>query len=152
MSPAASTVSAMHHPWRELRALPHIDLRWHVGAPAGETQWWSDGSVVISLSKDLKQTERRSTLTHEIRHVLRGRPPIGEAARRKEEREIDLEAARLLIPLDALIDALRWTGNHHELAETLWVDFGTFVNRIKGLTEGEWRTIREALNEIERSA
>lgn len=142
----------MHHPWRELRNLPHIELRWHVGAPAGKTQWWSDGSVTISLDERLGQAQRRSTLTHEIRHVLRGRPPIGVAARRKEEREIDQEAARLLISLDRLIDALRWTGDHHELAEILWCDMATFNARVEGLTEDEWQAIELAMDGIEQTA
>ena len=142
----------MHHPWRELRDLPHIDLRWHVGAPPGKTQWWSDGTVTISLDESLGQAQRRCTLTHEIRHALRGRPPIGEAARRQEEREIDVEAARLLISLDRLIDALRWTQYWHEAAEALWCDYGTFVTRINNLTENEWLAIEAALERIEGAA
>lgn len=142
----------MHDPWRELRKLPHIELRWHVGRPAGKTQWWSDGTVAISLDEKLGQAQRRSTLTHEIRHVLRGRPPIGVAARRKEDREIDIEAARLLIPLDRLVNELRWTSCHHELRDALWCDHHTFVTRINNLTEDEWRTIEAALDRIEKTA
>lgn len=55
-------------------------------------------------------------------------------------------------PLEALIDALRWTGNHHELAEILWVDYFTFVTRVNNLEEWEWRAIEAAVDALEETA
>lgn len=141
----------MLNPWRALRYLPELDLRWRVGGARGDTEWNGDRAT-ITLDRTLGQAARRSALVHELMHVLRGRPPIGEAARRKEEAAVSLAAARLLIPLDRLIDVLLWTTNHHEAADELWVDHFTFVTRINHLQEHEWQAIELAMDGIEQTA
>lgn len=77
------------------------------------------------------QAERRATLTHEIAHLERGDVPPHMHAR--EERIVSLIAARRLIPLDRLADALRWARDLTELAEELWVDEPTVRCRLDGL-------------------
>ncbi len=54
-------------------------------------------------------------------------------------------AARRLIPHEALIDALRWSLDEHELAEELWVDVATVLARLAGLTEQEKADIDKRL-------
>ena len=137
-------MTALPHPWRRAREHgPHVDIRWHFGAPAADTKWHDDGSVTISLDKTAGQAERRSTLQHELIHVRRGRPPIGVAAKRAEERAVAAEAARLLIPFDKLVEAARWTSSWHEMAEICWVDFPTLTNRLKHVTDEEAAVLRE---------
>lgn len=102
----------------------------------------------IALADDLNQAQRRSTLTHELIHHERGIPV--EGCNETEERMVDDLAARRLIPLDALIEAMVWhfgMGSEDEIAEHLWVDRDTLVTRLKNLTDYESAYIA---NEIDR--
>ncbi len=76
----------------------------------------------IWLCRTLDQAGRRTTLSHEIGHLERGILPLPKHSMytRREERIVDEIAARRLIPLPALIDALKWTNQPAELAEMLW--------------------------------
>lgn len=141
-----------HHSWRELRHLPEIVLSWHAGKPNGRIDWWSDGCATITISKDLTQAERRVAICHEIRHALRGRPPIGARARQYEELAIDIEVARLLIPFEHLVSAYRWTQNWSELADELWVDRRTVITRLKYLTDDEAAMLRAVIASMEEAA
>mgnify|MGYP000933421466 FL=1 len=80
----------------------------------------------------LSRAEERCTLTHEIIHAERGPVPAHHAAR--EERLVDAEAARRLIPLDALLEAVRWACCPAEAAEALGVDVPTLLTRVETAT------------------
>lgn len=56
-------------------------------------------------------------------------------------------AARRLVSLDALIDAVRWCGTESlsELAEHLWVDVTAVRARLAALTELERRVVAAAV-------
>lgn len=149
--PRPTVLTMTTHPWRTLRSLPHVDIVWHDGGKSGETQWHGD-RVEIHMDRTMGQAKKRSVLVHELMHVMRGRPPIGEAAKRQEEHQVSVAAARLLIPLDALIKTLLWTTSNHEAADILWVDYYTYVTRINNLTEPEWAAIRAAFARIENAA
>lgn len=137
-------MTALPNPWRDARDHgPRVDIRWHIGQPAGDTTWNDDGTVTISLDHTAGQAKRRSALQHELTHIRRGRMPIGEAARRREEERVRIEAARLLIPFWKLADAYRWTPNYHELAEICWVDYPTMRTRLQNVTDDEAAALRE---------
>lgn len=99
-------------------------------------------TATITLHPRLLQTERRSTLTHELVHLERGPGVCGHEAR--EERAVEVEAARRLIDLAQLVDAVKWTDDVHELAFELWVDPDTVRIRLRSMPEHEWRVVAEA--------
>lgn len=87
----------------------------------------------IWLARGLTQAERRCTLTHELVHRERGPVPGDPVAAAREEQLVDEIAARRLITTPALVDALRWTRDPHQLAEHLWVDDPTLNTRMTTL-------------------
>jgi uncharacterized protein DUF955 len=99
----------------------------------------------IWLARGLTQAERRCTLTHELVHRERGPVPVDPVGAAREERVVDEISSRRLIPLDALIDALRWTRQSRELADRLWVDEPTLHTRLDRLDESELATLGNQL-------
>lgn len=63
----------------------------------------TDGRV-IWMDPRLTQVQRRCTIAHEAVHCERGVP-----ADAREERAVEVIAARRLVALDALVDALVWS-------------------------------------------
>jgi Zn-dependent peptidase ImmA (M78 family) len=98
----------------------------------------------IVLSRLLGQAERRCTLTHELVHLERGPTSSDPRLAAGEERRVDEIAARLLIPLEELIDAIRW-GQGHPDHDELWVDPPTLLARVRTLTDTERAMIAAAL-------
>ena len=137
----------MHHPWRRLRDQhPDWTICWSTESVAvdGYTDWHTK---TITLDKTLDQAERRSTLAHELEHVERGPYPAGDWWRAREEAICDQEAARKLISLEALLDALRWALSHAEAADELWVDEDLLTVRLKHLHPSERAWLRARLED-----
>ena len=107
-------------------------IDWQVMPVRGWCDW--EGLRIV-LHPGLTAVEARCVLAHEIVHAERG--PSPEWASSREERIADMEAARRLIPLDELADALVWSHHPGELAELLGVDRPTLLARLEGLTELE---------------
>jgi hypothetical protein len=137
---------APFHPWRTLRDR-HEDVIVScrhglpdriMGLQVGSRIW---------LTRGLTQAERRCTLTHELVHRERGPVPTDPVGAAREERVVDEISSRRLIPLDALIDALRWTRQSHELAERLWVDEPTLHTRLDTLDDRELDALRDQLDD-----
>src|SRR6478672_11294163 len=97
---------SLPHPWRRLRELAHVTLRWHDGGPKGTCR---HSTQEISIRRDLTQAERRSVLAHEIEHLEGGPAIIGHVGR--DESDVTARAARYLIPFDRLADALLWAND-----------------------------------------
>ncbi len=100
----------------------------------------------IRLAARLTQAERRSTLTHELIHIeRRGREHPSPIV---EERIVEAETARRLIPLPALVDAFRWHRHPdpYQLAEHLWVDAQTAHVRMTTLDPIEVAELEAALD------
>lgn len=146
MSVLLHSLEPMHipHPWRRLRGVAHVRLKWHYGGPMG---WCQHSTQEISLRSDLTQSERRSTLAHELIHIDRGPAILGYED--QEERIVNEEAARWLIPLDALADGLVWAFDDEELADLLWVDLATVQTRLVTLTSAETVHINQVLDRAE---
>lgn len=146
MSALVLTLRSMHfpHPWRRLRNAAEITLRWHHEGPMG---WCRHSTQEVSIRKDLTQSERRSTLAHELIHLDRG--PAARGYEEHEERVVSQEAARWLIPIDMLADALVWAFDDSEVADMLWVDLDTVQHRLVALTEQETAYINTALDRAE---
>lgn len=130
------------HPWRLLRSLAHVTLRWHDGGPAGLTTFATN---TISLRRGLNQAERRCTLMHELIHIHRG-PAISTLAEREELR-VDREASRMMLPdIRAVGEALAWADHDlGEAADELWVDQGTLRIRLENLHPAERHYLTQRL-------
>lgn len=92
---------------------------------------------VVTVDCRLSAVQRRCTLAHELVHVERGPVPRDPWLAAREEAAVEAEAARRLIPLDALAGALAWSRRPDEVAEELWVDVQTLAVRIGGLSDVE---------------
>lgn len=131
---------SLPHPWRRLRHTPEITLVWHDGGDAG---WYDFETKTISLRRDLDQAERRSTLRHELEHHVRG--AFTEADLEREEVACELAAARDLICVRKLGEALAWATSIAEVAEELWVDEALVHLRMERLHPAERAYLRKRL-------
>lgn len=131
---------SMHHPWRRLREMTHVELLWHDGGAAGLTRF---AGPSISLRRGMSQAERRSTICHELEHLDAG--PGVRGHERCEERAVEREAAKRLIGLHELGEALAWSRSMEEAAEELWVDAGTLRARLDCLHPAERAYLRRRL-------
>lgn len=134
----------MWHPWRTLRDLTSLDLYWTLDLPAG-VRGATDGHRIWMDPRQL-QAERRSTLAHELAHLELGH--IGVCGPREEEAARQL-AARWLITMPRLLDALAWSQQPQEIAEDLWVDVDTLYARLAGLTPEEQAQIAALSQHVE---
>lgn len=138
----------MHgNPWRWLRELTHITVHWSDALP-DDVQGFADVDTdTITLAVGMTQAERRTTCWHEVQHLLRGRVPAH--LRGREERAVDAQVARDLIPFDALVDAMTWSGDEWEIAEELTVAVDLVRVRLHALTPAETDALNRALDEHE---
>jgi hypothetical protein len=134
-------------PWRWVRELPHITVLWSDDLPADVMGYAHFGEQTVVLANGLTQAERRSTCWHEVLHLQRGPVPRHLAAR--EEREVEHRTARDLIPFAALVQAMLWSRDDHEIADELTVDVGLVRARLDGLSAGESDALERALDEAE---
>lgn len=125
----------MWNPWRRLSELAHVRLRWTRDLPPGVDGLTRFRDQEILLRDGLTAAQERSVLTHELIHLERGAFPIW--AIQREETIVCRIAARRLITLDHLADALVWCHDEHEAADHLHVDVPTVLARIESLSPGE---------------
>ncbi len=127
------------HPWRTLRTMPEVELHLVelpdgvLGATDGERIW---------LERRQRQAQRRSTLTHELEHLERGHTGCQSPA---VEADVEDAAARKLIPLTALAEAIVWANSEVELAQDLWVDLAMVRTRLARLTPEEHGYIEDLI-------
>ncbi|RYE40916.1 MAG: hypothetical protein EOP24_39105 [Hyphomicrobiales bacterium] len=88
----------------------------------------------IFIAKGLRQRQRRAVLVHELTHLDRGPVADCDHLAGKEEATVERMASERMIELDALVHALLWSQDEHELAEELWCDVATVRDRIASLT------------------
>lgn len=89
----------------------------------------------VWIDKRLDLASERCTLAHELVHVERG--PFPEHLREKEEAICDDIAARRLMPLIVLAEAMAWARDQAELRRVLEVDPPMLDARMSGLTPWE---------------
>ncbi|GIG27136.1 hypothetical protein Cde04nite_33800 [Cellulomonas denverensis] len=134
----------MFHPWRRLRGKPEINVTWPVMPDRlGST----NGTTVIRMHPHQSQVQRRCTLAHELAHIELGHINGCSPA---EDRVAEQYAARWLIEMDDLLDALRWAEDMREVADCLWVDEPTLMARLDGLTAAEKNAIVNLHKELDR--
>lgn len=133
----------MDHPWRRLRALADWLLRWEcLPDELGRVDW---AHRTITMDPRQGQAERRSTIAHELEHIRLGPPPDVPVLIARDEERVNRAAARRLIPIRALGDALAWSQCPHEVAAELWVDRATVEARLRGLHPSERAYLRRRL-------
>jgi len=121
--------------------------------PDGERGRWYPDLHVILISDRLSQAERRCTLAHELVHRMRGDLHVADdLMRNRIERSCHLIAARLLIPLPDLVQAMLWSQEPAEVAEQLWVDLETLQTRVETLHPAERGYLRRRLATKEMTA
>ena len=141
---AGPTVCGMWHPWRTAaERYPHINIVTEHPLPR-RVRGLFDGAT-IWLCSTLTQAERRSALTHELQHAERGiAAPLYRA---REELVVDELAARKLIPLPGLVEALRASRDPYQIAEELWTDAHTVRTRLNTLDPLEVAELEHALED-----
>lgn len=100
----------------------------------GETCW---GTRTVTIDCRLGQAQRRSALTHELVHAMRGPAPDEPVLAAREESAVEDAAARLLIDIHDLGEALAWAHDVDEAADELWVDCETLLIRLEHLHPAE---------------
>lgn len=126
------STDARWHPWRTLRDdFEDVVVTCRYRLP--DRIMGLQQGVRVWLCRTLTQAERRCTLTHELLHIERGPLPADGRLAAREERIVDEMAARRLITLAQLTDALRWSRHPRDLAEQLWVDEPTLQTRMATL-------------------
>lgn len=138
-----------YSPWEDL-GQRHIALEF-TPLPPHEAGLWMPERNTIIIDPRLTQTQKRCALAHELVHQERGH--VWTCDRRlavMQEEEADRVAALRLVTLDALADALLWTLDHAELAETLWVTPRMLRCRMRILRDRDWRAIDEWIDDAER--
>ncbi len=130
----------MYHPWQAFRALAHFALHFEE-LPAGTLGVTDFDRQTVTLAKGLDQAERRSTIAHEVEHIYRGWAPCSA----REECQVDRAAARKLIGIRELGEALAWAHNLDEAAEELWVDIDMLRVRLEHLHPAERHYLRRRL-------
>lgn len=129
------------HPWRALDQRPEVTVVFGDPGPGAlgsvdyETQ-------TITLDPDLLQGELRTTLTHELIHLERG--PVAAGGGPREEAAVELEAARRLIDIRQLVEAIGWTDDLDELAFELGVDAAAVRVRLRHLADSERALVARA--------
>jgi IrrE N-terminal-like domain len=99
------------------------------------------GTQTITLHRRLDPTAQRCTLAHELVHLERGPVIMWHAPR--EERTVAAIAARRLVGIDDLAEAMRWSQDERSLAEELSVDVRTVRVRLHSLDPTERAFLRD---------
>jgi len=117
--------------------------------------WWVPDERVLLLDRRMCRRQMRCTLAHELEHMVRGDECVADVSgvlHVRQEIAASTAAARRLIPLGRLVEALLWSQDERELAEELDVDEETVRMRLLTLTPGEHSIIDERLWAREESA
>lgn len=102
---------------------------------------WSDQTVW--LVHGLTQVQRRCVLEHERQHIVRGRHSCDDV----DEAFIEQATARTLVPLDLLVDAVKWSRDFGEVADACWVTGDVLAARLKHLHPAERAVVAEVLGQ-----
>ncbi|MBB5853946.1 hypothetical protein ACFQ05_11610 [Amycolatopsis umgeniensis] len=109
------------------------------------TGWGDYGGGRIRVHPILHQAEARCTVAHEIVHHERRDDVLGYCGvawlDSRLERRVHAIAARRLIIVPELADALLWSDDPGEIAEQLVVDPRTLYVRVVDLSTSEYREI-----------
>ena len=134
-----------YDPFRELdEHLPDVFLC-TLRLPHGRAWWLAPDSTIV-LDDRLDTVGRRCALAHEIEHVRAGDVPVVHVHfRARQESRATHRAAKKLIRIEDLVDALRVTRVDVHLAELLEVDLDVLRHRLHSITANEQDHVERAL-------
>lgn len=129
-----------YSPFQALADMPHIVLVWE--RLVGHVGEYRHHNRTIALDPRMHRRQRRAVLAHELIHAERG----DDGTHVKQEAHADKEAARRLVDIHQLGDALRWSENLHEVAVQLSVNVATVETRLAHLHPSERHFLRRVLD------
>lgn len=112
------------------------------GTQAGEVSW---ARKTIRIDPRLPLRSRRSTLAHEIEHIRRG--PTVRCFQGREEESVERAAARALINVQDLGEALAESDDLGYVAEALEVDLSLLECRLRWLHPSERAWLESRLSD-----
>lgn len=127
-----------HHPWRTVGVfLPKWKVDFTADLPPGHLGLTLHDERRILIRDGLTEESRRSTICHEVGHVLRG--PASECHSLYEESLVERQAARLLMPsVQRIGHAMAWhRARYDHTAKDLWVDEKLLNARLSTLAPAE---------------
>lgn len=137
-----------YSPWGELAGIPSLTLEWAVlpGRRLGE---YLKQQSLIRLDSRMPRRQARSVLCHELRHHEYGDHGLDCAvANAKQEMKADSAAARMLIDVEDLADALSIHGHHRSaVAVELRVSVAMVDVRLDRLHPSERHYLRRRFEE-----
>lgn len=125
------------HPSLEamLRTMPWVGIR---RAPLRERGRFYPEHAAVLIQHGLRGGAYTATLMHELIHAERGDEPcVSPELEARQELAVAREAARRLITIERLVDALLWCQDDRELADVLDVDNETVRVRLAMLSAEE---------------
>lgn len=138
----------LYSPWAELALLPHIELLWtDLRGRLGE---YRHAVSQIHLHPAMRRHQARCVLAHELAHARR-QDALTDCSRVNDlqERAADRDAARLLIDVRDLGDALVYTDRRRdEAAQELRVTRHTIDVRMGALHPAEMHYLRQRLADL----
>lgn len=134
----------MYHPWAAFAKHPEWTLV-QADLPARVRGCANFLTRTVTLDRNLRQVERRCTIAHEVIHIERGPLPAHPWLASQEEAAVTREAARRLIALHALGEALAWARHPSEAADALWVTDDVLRVRMQHLHPVERAYLRERM-------
>lgn len=139
-----------YSPWKHLRRLAHINLRWTDDEHEldGAYAWYYVERDEILMDSRMTQREKRCVLGHELAHAIgRDRPSGVDVLDAIQELRADRWAARRLIDVRPLAEALAWSEDLDEVAEELWVTRDLLDTRLAHLHPSERAFLIKRLSE-----
>lgn len=139
-----------YSPWGALAGMPDVDVVF-ADLP-DDFGWYDPDRHAITLDKRQSRRQMRCTLAHELEHARRRDecpPEMSPVLAARQEIAVSTAAARRLIPLGLLIEALLWSQDEQELAEELNVDEDTVRIRLLTLTPDEHAEVDQRLWAVE---
>lgn len=136
-----------YSPWADLASRPEVALEWadlrdRLGEYVHDLQ-------LIRLRRGMLRRQARSVLAHELRHHDASDTPTGcPVLDARQENRADREAARLLIDLRDLGDALALHDGHlGAVAVELYVSRAAVENRLRHLRPSERHWLHRRLDD-----
>lgn len=126
-----------HHPWRTMGLLKDWRVEFTSNLSEDHLGLTLHAERRVLIRDGLDVAARRSTICHEVGHILRG--PVSDCHALYEESLVERQAARLLLPsVQRIGHSLAWhSARVEDTASDLWVDEKLLNARLSTLAPAE---------------